>query len=358
MQRVAGDATLVVTKNTMPTLAICIPTFNRAPLLNNLLRQLYEFDDGLKSKIQICISDNASTDATATVINDWTGKLGLIAIRQHKNIGGSRNFQAVSALARAPWVLLMGDDDLFLKSGLENLISLLTTLEKNTWVLADIRNEDGSTLLGRFSAGIYTRRNFQKDVLLRSLLDSLGYMSMHVIPRDSVDRFIVLGIDDIYTWPPLGLLFRELPFVNLFLHKDPIVLRGGDYQTVTQSWRANDWLQIMMQKTKLCSSNGGGFSNALALREYFRWAYARQTMIVMSEMQSRQGLGIQASRYIETTNISFLTKRLISLYVFVLTLMPICLVTLARRLKNIPRGEVAKSIEQHDAVTDGVDRGL
>ena len=175
--------------NITPTLAVCIPTYNRARLLDSLLKQISDLDEKTRLKIQICVSDNASTDHTPGVVNKWRKKLGLVTVRQATNIGASKNFQAVAALAAAPRVLLMGDDDLFSVSGFEKLVSLLETVDLKTWILADIYNQDGSTLLERFKPGAYTKARFKKAILVDSLLDVLGFMSMHVIPKKSIEKF-------------------------------------------------------------------------------------------------------------------------------------------------------------------------
>lgn len=344
--------------NSAPVLAVCIPTYNRAELLNNLLIQINNLAEKTKSKIQICISDNASTDHTTIVIDEWKNQLGLLAIRQKLNIGASRNFQAVAALANAPRVLLMGDDDLFSTSGFEKLVSLLETVDPETWILADISNQDGTTLLERYRSGAYTKLHFKKAILVDSLLDVIGFMSMHVIPKKSIEKFLTLNIDEIYGWPHLALLFNQLSSVNIYVFKECIVRRGGDNGEVTQTWRANDWLRLMMQKTKLCAASGGWFANGIALREYLCWPYMRQTLYAKIMLKGEGEKDIKPFEYIDATNIWQPTKYLIKFYVLVLGLTPVKLIQFVRNFKKQVSNVEAAKFDCNKSVTDGIDRGL
>lgn len=343
-----------------PILSICIPTYNRGELLNKLLKQIYNLSAATKSKIQICISDNFSSDFTPDVISEWQPKLGIITVRQNSNIGASRNFQAVARLSTAHWVLLMGDDDLLSIQGFERLLILLEKVSPNTWFLADICNQDGTTLLEKLPSGYWLKHEFKKQILFHSLLDSLGFMSMHVIPRDSIRKFTMLSLDQIYGWPHLALFFYDLLNVDIYVQRDCIVNRGGDGEEVTQTWRSNDWLLLMMQKTKLCCYSETGknmFSTGIALREYMRWPYARQTFHGMLLLGKRGELLSQARDYINSTNIHKFAKLLLRLYVFLLLSFPVKIIFLVRKLKN-PSGVDVSKTEKVNALTDGIDRGL
>lgn len=48
-------------------LSICIPTYNRSKILDNTLKKLFSNPDFDSSKIEVIVSDNCSTDDTATI---------------------------------------------------------------------------------------------------------------------------------------------------------------------------------------------------------------------------------------------------------------------------------------------------
>lgn len=115
-------------------LTIGIPTWNRAALLfenlTNLIRQLQTLPPAERDKVEILISDNASTDDTVTICkkieNDHSE---LVRVRSNgANIGFSRNIDALVRDAHGRHVLLLSDDD-----GLEEdaISILLTELSKH-----------------------------------------------------------------------------------------------------------------------------------------------------------------------------------------------------------------------------------
>lgn len=340
-------------------LSICIPTYNRAKFLNNLLSQIYEFDSSLKSKIQICVSDNASSDDTQDVILRWGDKLEIYSVLQSNNIGLSRNFQAVARLATCPWTILMGDDDSFIIEGLENLLSILSEEKSETWVLCNIKNPDSTSLLSGYLSGYYSK-NRLKIKILQKTLDAYGFMSMYVIPKISVNRFVGLDIDQTYGWPHLALFIMELPRVNIYLVEKCVVLRLADHGEVTQTWLPGDWLDIMMQKTKLCCANienGKYFNTLLAFREYIRWGYVRQ--LFASKLATGENKKIFASAFnsINDTNIYHFARWILIAFVLLVVMVPRELIKFSKNVIKTTN-KIRPSNQDEIAETDGVKRGL
>jgi len=114
--------------STSPLLTVAIPTRNRAVYLAQNLAQLRSeltgVADGL---VEVLVSDNCSTDSTSTVVKGAT-KAGLPIryVRNKNNIGWSQNFAQCFDLARGKYVLLLGDDDLFVDGALPLLLNRLT----------------------------------------------------------------------------------------------------------------------------------------------------------------------------------------------------------------------------------------
>lgn len=95
-------------------LTVGVPTYNRAGDLRVALDSvLTQVTDELRGKLEILISDNASTDSTQEVIRECSERYpGLVAsCRNPSNLGFSRNVDAVIRHARGDFVLLLGDDD-------------------------------------------------------------------------------------------------------------------------------------------------------------------------------------------------------------------------------------------------------
>lgn len=86
-----------------PLVSICIPTYNRAEILKNSLETLLCQKEFLNGKVEVVISDNASTDNTEEVCREFLSKYkGLKYYRNETNIC-DRNFPL--ALSRGTGVL-------------------------------------------------------------------------------------------------------------------------------------------------------------------------------------------------------------------------------------------------------------
>ena len=265
----------------------------------------------------------------------------------------------VVGLGTAPWILGMGDDDMLVVPGFEKVLSLLGTLAPNIWVLGNVLEPNGSTLLDIMAPGACSKAEFKRKILFSTLFYSVGFISIHIMPRESVRKFASLSSRSIPGWPNLALLFYDLPNIDLYVEKECMVVREAD-GGVTQTWRAKDWLRVMMEKTKLaCFSESGTnlFSTGIAIREYFSWNFFRQTLYSAMVTGEKRVLRNEINGYVDATNIHSLVKMFIKLHVFLFLLFPTRLIELARKLRNpaaVELGKLEKDVEE----TDGMDRGI
>jgi glycosyltransferase involved in cell wall biosynthesis len=110
-----------------PLLSICIPTFNRARLLDESLATLAA--QCTDRPVEICVSNNASMDETTTVLASYPT---VHHQTQQSNIGIDRNIMAALGMARGKYVLPIGDDELLIARGID---SILAHLDHNPDVL-------------------------------------------------------------------------------------------------------------------------------------------------------------------------------------------------------------------------------
>ena len=64
----------------MKKISLCIPTYNRSMYLNNLLSSIVSNKNYLRD-VEICISDNNSSDETSNVIKSYKN---IISIKYKK----------------------------------------------------------------------------------------------------------------------------------------------------------------------------------------------------------------------------------------------------------------------------------
>ena len=106
----------------MYLLSICIPTFNRAKNLKEML-------DSIKSNssIEIVVCDDGSTDKTSELVNLYLKKHNIKYIYQ-KNAGVSAAISKAYNHASGKYVIKMDSDDLFMDNGLD---FILETIKNN-----------------------------------------------------------------------------------------------------------------------------------------------------------------------------------------------------------------------------------
>lgn len=102
-------------------LSICIPTFNRAKYLDNLLNSIYITNSCHLKDIEICVSDNNSSDETEDIVNSYSTKLSIKYKKNDTNVGLAKNILNVVEMAKGEFVWILGDDELILKNSFERL---------------------------------------------------------------------------------------------------------------------------------------------------------------------------------------------------------------------------------------------
>ncbi|WP_199154920.1 glycosyltransferase family 2 protein [Chromobacterium sp. ASV23] len=108
-------------------LSIAIPTYNRADFLkinlDHLVKEMRNVAPGL---VEIIVSDNGSSDHTPQVVEAAIREgLAVRYIRNVQDIGSDANIAQCFNEAKGKYVQIMGDDDLYLKDKLAELLNVL-----------------------------------------------------------------------------------------------------------------------------------------------------------------------------------------------------------------------------------------
>lgn len=112
----------------MSLLTIAIPTYNRAPYLERSLQQLYAQREHFKGRLNLQISDNASTDNTPEVVAAYQQNgLDLEYLRHPQNMGAEYNVLHCFFQAKGQFVLVLGDDDLLVDGSVAGILDILET---------------------------------------------------------------------------------------------------------------------------------------------------------------------------------------------------------------------------------------
>lgn len=104
---------------------IGIPTYNRVEFLEKSIKSALEQD---YISIEIIISDNASSDKTQNLCNEYVAKYDSIKyVRQPTNVGATENFSFVLQSARGEYFMWLGDDDWIDSSYVSECMKIHTT---------------------------------------------------------------------------------------------------------------------------------------------------------------------------------------------------------------------------------------
>ncbi|MBJ7450442.1 MAG: glycosyltransferase family 2 protein, partial [Parachlamydiales bacterium] len=107
-------------------ISICIPTYNRADLLNQTLEVLYK--ENQSNNIEIVISDNASTDHTDKILDKWSRIFPhFVRHRFDSNQGADLNYLKAVELASGKYCWLYGSDDLVVSGAIAKLLKEIET---------------------------------------------------------------------------------------------------------------------------------------------------------------------------------------------------------------------------------------
>lgn len=107
-------------------LSICIPTYNRSDVLIYVLESISQQISGYEAEVEICVSDNASSDETQRLISKYTHTLPLKYHRMPETVHPLKNWDyTVTHMALGSFVLIMGDDDILVNDGVRRLIKLI-----------------------------------------------------------------------------------------------------------------------------------------------------------------------------------------------------------------------------------------
>lgn len=174
----------------MPILSICIPTYNRASLLSELLDSILE--QGHSDDIEVIISDDASIDDTVSTAESYRSRFkNYNFISQPTNIGIDGNFLAVVAAATSPYIWLMGDDDRLEPGSIRRLLDAIELWPHAVGFTLGVIDYDitMSTPVG-IRATPPTQLMTGAKAVFSSMAELLGFMSALVVKRDLWNREI------------------------------------------------------------------------------------------------------------------------------------------------------------------------
>lgn len=105
-----------------PAVSVCIPAFDHARWIGRTIESVLAQTLG---DFELIVVDDCSTDGTADVVAGRRDPRIRLA-RNERNLGAASNWNRAIAMARAPFVKLLCDDDVLYPTCLERQVAVLT----------------------------------------------------------------------------------------------------------------------------------------------------------------------------------------------------------------------------------------
>jgi abequosyltransferase len=215
-------------QNMSKLLSICIPTYNRKEKLKRLLQNIVTESKGLEEHLQVCISDNASTDGTQEYLKE-TEKVWPFDIKlnfNNENLGMDLNILKAFDLATCKYMWLLGDDDYIAKKKLRKLLTFLNDIADEEVVLVYLSLFDDKNTK--------TCPKAEKIDAYKMVTDPNHFMSIDLFQRKAfctIDKKLLDGginTGYIHAWI-IRLLGLHLPNAKGLRFTAPIVCSENSY---------------------------------------------------------------------------------------------------------------------------------
>jgi abequosyltransferase len=197
---------------TQPLLSIAIPTYNRASCLRLLLENLAPQLIG-EQRVEVIVSDNASTDDTATVVTQFQrAGLPLNYVRNSGNLGADANILQCFSLAFGKYVWVVGDDDVIVPGALSQVLDLLQAKDYSLVYLSSFGFRDEFTPPSPRPGALSCIECRTPESLVRRVHINLTFISGNIVNKAALPSVATLNLNPLVgsNLVQLGWIFAAL----------------------------------------------------------------------------------------------------------------------------------------------------
>jgi abequosyltransferase len=177
-------------------LSICIPVYNRVSEISETLDSVIE---QICDEVNIVISDNASTDGTFNVIEQYSSCYDNIKLfRWENNVGADRNYLKVVEMADGEFCWLLGSDDKLENGAISRILKEIKNNRNFCGLSVNSRNYDSNLKIPLKQTFIYIKASelshdhtFSSAEECFSVLGShFGYISAQIVNKREWDNIV------------------------------------------------------------------------------------------------------------------------------------------------------------------------
>ncbi|MGB1448867.1 MAG: glycosyltransferase family 2 protein [Flavobacteriaceae bacterium] len=244
-------------------LSICIPTFNRSTYLDKLLYSISQINQKHLEEIEICISDNKSTDSTAEVIKKWEKTLYLNHSVNKLNYGAIKNVVIVVNKAKGKFIWIIGDDDFVIPEAVADFCERLNLYKDNyDWFLFGTRNLRNQPLFNFEKVIEYSESKTIFKSLLKYDNSYMGFLGHHIFSKEKISQNLTKINFSNHCYPHLTLLLSQ-PLKVKWISKYTSI-KSGDLE-----WDAlSTYFVLLSYLLTLERSYFGNFEKSILMFKY------------------------------------------------------------------------------------------
>jgi len=242
----------------VPSLSICIPTYNRSSQLRNLLLELQKCSIALGDQIEVLVSDNCSSDTTEELVVALTHYFPIKYFRQDVNTGPTSNYLFLLGKASGTYCWVTGDDDLIFVDEIISFVNFINSQPIYSLFVVDTQLglEKSFKLIKFTHKGCNSSISIIFSILRKSLFPFGHYTGLvfntsllHKLLADIGDSEADLGF-----WPHQFFLLSILWNSSLsgYIYPTPLAMQGapscGEIMSIIT------WLDIEANRLSVISS--------------------------------------------------------------------------------------------------------
>lgn len=199
-----------------PLVSVCIPVYNGekyiAETIQSVLTQTY-------SRIEILVQDNASTDGTQIILQEFATKNSQIYIeRNEQNCGMAANWNLVINRARGDYIMLLSADDLLKESFVATCLETFSKQGIDAVTSNHLYLRDGKLSPRKISLASRVYQDYSSLILMLNPFS----INFTLFTRDIVDRMRIGGnlfsaayyTCDYDLWIRLALANSKIAYMN------------------------------------------------------------------------------------------------------------------------------------------------
>ncbi|RZK34692.1 MAG: glycosyltransferase family 2 protein [Hymenobacter sp.] len=210
-------------------LSIAIPTYNRADLLSKTLESVYQQISSVADRVEVIVSNNASTDHTRQVVAAYSTKFQHFRYHENEvNTGADANIAQAFRLVSGTYAWVFSDDDLLLPDTLEAIVATLAATELGVLFLTPkwyySHAEDVELTKEPFACQVYDNAL----TFLQEINVLIAFISAIII-----NKSLVAELDNLYAYQATNLIQLGWTLPAIFKGRQnakvtsPVVLAQG-----------------------------------------------------------------------------------------------------------------------------------